>query len=295
MYLFSPLRYPGGKGKLAPFLKTLFRYNNLCDGTYVEPYAGGAAIGLALLLGGYAWEIIINDIDPLVHAFWWSVLNDSESLSRKIKDTPVGMETWNRQKLVHLHPEQHSKTDIGFATFFLNRTNRSGILNAGVIGGKDQEGPYKIDARYNKEDLLERISLIAKYKGRIKLFNLDAYDLINRLLPALTPKCLLYFDPPYFNKGKLLYSNFYSKDDHARMAALIRKLSLPWVVTYDDVPEVRTLYSGEKFVDFDISYSAHLSRPRGAEIMFYRNLVLPSAPRTRKSVSEKKHSKEKMD
>lgn len=284
---YSPIRYPGGKGKLAPYLKQLFQYNNLCDGTYVEPYAGGAAVALTLLLEGYAWEIIINDIDPVVYAFWWSVLNDTETLSRKINDTPVTMEVWHKQKLVHVSPGQHSLIDVGFATFFLNRTNRSGILQGGVIGGKDQDGPFKIDARFKKKDLIERINLIAKHRGHIKLFNLDAYDLINTIRPSLHQKCLLYFDPPYFRKGKILYKNYYTPDDHTKMAQLIRSLSVPWIVTYDNVDEIRNLYSGETQEEFDISYSAHTGRPRGAEIMFYRNVKLPFAPYTRKSTRKK--------
>lgn len=283
MHFFSPLRYPGGKGKLAPFIKRLFRYNNLCDGTYVEPYAGGSAVALSMLLEGYAWNIIINDIDPLIYAFWWSVLNDTEEFSRLIKDTKVTMREWRKQKMVHKHPEQYSKTEVGFATFFLNRTNRSGILKGGVIGGKNQDGPYKLDARFNKEDLLERINLIAEYRGRIKLFNLDAWELIVSLTPSLPKKCLLYFDPPYFNKGKFLYSNFYTPADHARMAALIRTLPFSWVVTYDNVPEIREFYAGEAYAEFDISYSAHLGRPRGSEVMFFHDLDLPSAPYTRES------------
>jgi len=283
MHYFSPLRYPGGKGKLAPFIKQVLRLNHLCDGTYVEPYAGGAAVALALLLEGYAWEIVINDIDPLVYAFWWSVLNDTENLSEKIEKTPVNMRIWHEQKAVLNNPVNFSLAEIGFATFFLNRTNRSGILKGGVIGGKNQDGPYKLNARFNKKDLLERIELIAKYRGRIKLFNLDAEDLINTLSPTLPHKSLIYFDPPYFKKGKLLYSNFYSSNDHAHIASVIRSLPFSWIVTYDNVTEIRRLYDGENKEDFDISYSAHLGRPRGSEVMFYRNLFLPSAPYTRKS------------
>lgn len=287
MHLFTPLRYPGGKGKLAPFLKQVFRHNNLCDGTYIEPYAGGAAVALNLLLEGYAWEVVINDIDPLVYAFWWSVLNDTESLSKKIHDAPVTIQTWHQQKLVHAHADQYSTTDVGFATFFLNRTNRSGILQGGVIGGKNQDGPFKLDARFNKKDMLERIDLIAKYKGRVRLFNKDAWELITELAPSIPQKCLLYFDPPYFNKGKFLYKNYYTPTDHARIANLIRSLPLPWIVTYDNVPEIHDLYEGEAHAEFDITYSAYLDRPRGTEIMFYRNLELPLAPYTRKSESNR--------
>ncbi|MRR15664.1 MAG: DNA adenine methylase [Deltaproteobacteria bacterium] len=283
MQYFSPLRYPGGKGKLAPFLKEVFSYNNLCDGIYIEPYAGGSAVALSLLLEGYAWEIIINDIDPMVYAFWWSLLNDTNSLSQKIIDTVLSVEEWKKQKLIYLHPEHHSLTDVGFATFFLNRTNRSGILEGGIIGGKKQDGPFKLDARFKKHDLVERISLIAQYKGRIKLFNEDAIRLIKKISSSLPNKCLIYFDPPYFKKGKLLYKNFYTPSDHAKIARYIRKLKCPWIVTYDNVPEIRELYEGEEQTEFDISYSTYLGRPRGEEIMFHKNLFLPSAPYTRKA------------
>jgi len=235
------------------------------------------------LLEGYAREVIINDIDPVVYAFWWAVLNDTETISSKIQDTPVTMEKWYEQKNVHIMQNEYSLTDIGFATFFLNRTNRSGILQGGVIGGKNQDGPFKIDARYNKKALLKRIDLIARYKSHIQLYNLDAYDLIKKIKLSLSEKCLFYFDPPYFNKGRVLYKNFYTPNDHAIMAKYIRKLKYSWIVTYDNVPEIRKLYEGEKQIDFEISYSAHTARPRGEEIMIYKNIVLPTAPYTRKA------------
>lgn len=282
MHIFSPLRYPGGKGKLAAFIKKTFHYNNFCDGRYIEPYAGGAAVALSLLLEGYAREIVINDIDPAVFGFWWTVLNDTEALSRKIQDTPVNMETWHEQRNIYRNRDQYSLEDVGFATFFLNRTNRSGIIKGGVIGGQKQDGPYKLDARFNKKELIDRIELIAGYRGRIILQNLDAYDLIETLLPTMPPKVLIYFDPPYFKKGKSLYKNFYTPGDHARMASYIRQLNHPWIVTYDNTPEIRKLYEGNHQVGFDISYSAHLSRPRGEEVMFYQGLDLPILPYTRK-------------
>ena len=283
MAQFTPLRYPGGKGKLANFVKRLFEYNNLNDGTYVEPYACGAAVALSLLLEGYAWRVVINDLDPCVHAFWWAALNDTETLLRKITDTPVNMDIWHTQKSVIANAKDFSTTEIGFATFFLNRTNRSGILEAGVIGGKGQTGNYPIHARFNKTDLLKRFELIALYRSRISLYNIDAHDLIKTVIPAITGKCLVYFDPPYFNKGKLLYRNCYTPRDHAIIAAAIRRLDIPWMVTYDNVPEIAHLYAGEHSAPFDICYSAHMDRERGSEIMFYKNLLLPCAPYTRKA------------
>lgn len=285
MHIFSPLRYPGGKGKLASFIKEVFYYNNLCDGEYIEPYAGGSAVALSLLLEGYARKIVINDIDRAVFAFWWTVLNNTEFLSRRINDTAVNMETWHKQRTIYHNKDQHPLEDVGFATFFLNRTNRSGIIKGGVIGGLNQDGPYKLNARYNKKELMKRIKLIAGYSGRISLYNLDAYDLITELSPNITSKVLVYFDPPYFKKGRSLYKNFYTPADHEKMASIIRRLKYSWIVTYDNTPEIKKLYEGSNQVEFDISYSAHLTRPRGTEVMFYHNIELPVLPYTRKEQS----------
>ena len=283
-HIYTPLRYPGGKGKLAPFIKNIFRHNMLCDGIYIEPYAGGSAVALTLLLEGFAWNVIINDIDKRVYAFWWSILNETDGLLRMIYNSDVNIKIWEKQKLIHQDIENHSLLEIGFATFFLNRTNRSGILQAGVIGGKDQTGPYKINARYNKKELCNRIELIAQYKNRIQLYNNDAIKFIHTISETLPEKSLIYLDPPYFNKGKTLYKNSYNEDDHKLVAKAVRSIKTPWIVTYDNVREIRELYSEENQVEFNISYSANKERHRGSEIMFYsKNIILPSMPYTRRS------------
>lgn len=283
MSFYTPFRYPGGKGKLAPFIQDIFKFNNLSDGTYVEPYAGGAAVAMTLLLEGYAWNIIINDIDRKVYALWWSILNNTDWLCKKINDTPVNMEMWQLQRNIYKNHAEYDLNAVGFSTFFLNRTNRSGILDGGVIGGKNQTGKFKIDARYNKKDLIARIKLIARYRDRIAIHNEDALLLMKKIYSSINQKTLIYFDPPYYEKGKLLYHNFYENDDHRELSYFIRKIKTPWLVTYDNVPEIKTMYNGERFSEFDIAYYAHLSRSRGQEIMFYKNLDLPSSPYARKS------------
>ena len=171
---FTPLRYPGGKAKLAAYVKEIIKANKLYDGEYVEPYAGGAAIGLELLFQEYVSVIRINDINQAVYSFWKSVLNETEELCRLVKNTRLSVASWDRQKRIFANPADHSYIQVGFATFFLNRTNCSGILNGGVIGGRDQSGPWKIDARYNADELIFRIESIAKMKKRIKLSRSDA-------------------------------------------------------------------------------------------------------------------------
>ncbi|HBG74136.1 MAG TPA: DNA methyltransferase [Anaerolineae bacterium] len=274
MPFLSPLRYPGGKRKLANYIKLVFESNNLLDGNYIEPYAGGASIALALLFEEYVGNIWINDLDRSVFAFWNCVLNDTEVLCRLIQDTPVNIDEWHRQKHVQADLDA-SLVQLGFSTFFLNRTNRSGILSGGVIGGKDQTGKWKIDARYNKSDLIGRIEKIARHRNRIHLHNQDALVFVRSVAPNLPERTLFYLDPPYFVKGQqLLYKSYYREEDHWAVAQMVRNLPLRWIVSYDDTPEIRALYQEFRSIEYSISYSAQ-DRYRGAEKMFFSdNLII---------------------
>lgn len=276
MDYYSPLRYPGGKGKVADYFKRIFQDNLLYDAVYVEPYTGGASVALSLLFNEYASKIVINDIDKSIYAFWHSVFNNTEALCKLISDTPVNIDTWERQKYIQKHKKCFGLLNLGFSTFFLNRTNRSGIINAGVIGGKEQKGKWKMDARFNKQELIRRIERIADYKSRIELHNEDAVSLIRKLLPNLPDKTLIYFDPPYYVKGKELYLNFYKHDDHQSIASEINQIqSQKWIVTYDNVAPIKQLYSGYRQVYYSLCYSAALPS-KGEEVMIFSdNLYIP--------------------
>ncbi|MEK0370956.1 MAG: DNA adenine methylase [Nitrosopumilus sp.] len=280
MSFYSPLRYPGGKGKVADYFKQIFRENLLYDGVYVEPYAGGASVALALLFNEYASKIIINDIDRSIFAFWYSVLNNTDKLCKLIHDTEVTVNNWELQRQIQKTKKQQSNLKVGFSTFFLNRTNRSGILNAGIIGGRQQTGQWKIDARYNKKELISRIERIAQYKDKIELHNSDAVQLVKSLRKTLQQKSLLYFDPPYYIRGKELYLNYYAENDHQEIAHEISKLSnQKWIITYDDVTPIRELYSDYRKKSFKLNYSAGSSNKQGQEIMiFSNNIYIPKHP-----------------
>lgn len=274
MNFYSPLRYPGGKGKVADYFKQVFKDNLLYDGVYVEPYAGGASVALSLLFNEYASKIIINDIDCSIFSFWHSVLNRTDELCKLIHDTPVTVETWERQRQIQKEKQRQRVLKVGFSTFFLNRTNRSGILNAGIIGGRQQTGEWKINARYNKKDLISRIERIAQYKDKIELHNSDAVQLVKSLRKTLPTKSLFYFDPPYYVKGKDLYLNYYRDSDHQDIATEISKISnQKWIVTYDDVSQIRKLYSDYRKKPFKLFYSAGSSNKEGKEIMIFSDNI----------------------
>jgi DNA adenine methylase len=273
MDYYSPLRYPGGKGKIANFIKQVFEKNLLSDGVYVEPYAGGASVALSLLIDEYASTIIINDFDRSIFAFWHSVINDADNLCDLIQKTSVNVNIWRQQKEVQKAKETADLLELGFSTFFLNRTNRSGIIKAGVIGGNDQSGNYKIDARFNKEELISRIKRIAEYKDRIQLYNLDAIKFIKTISKKLPTKTLIYFDPPYYVKGKDLYVNHYAHEDHLLVSNMINGITEhKWLVSYDNAPEIKAIYRKNKKFEYSLNYSA-VNSTTGTEVMFYHSAL----------------------
>lgn len=273
----SPLRYPGGKLKVVDYLKQLLEVNDLCGGTYIEPYAGGASVALSLLFSKHASKIKINDIDRSIYAFWHSVLNETDAMCRMISDTPVTMDVWQAQHELQKHKDEVDLLELGFSTFFLNRTNRSGILNGGVIGGKNQDGNFKMDARFNKADLIERIERVAGYADLIELTSMDAVELIKHYKRTPAQKTFCYLDPPYYVKGRDLYLNYYNDDDHRAIAQAIKKYKGKWIISYDAVPFLKDLYKDYRQQEYYLSYSAG-NPSKGKELMVYSNgLVLPDA------------------
>lgn len=272
-YIYTPLRYPGGKAKLAPFIKTIFEGNGLCDAHYVEPYAGGAGIGLSLLLTEYSRHIYLNDISYPLYCLWDTILNNTEYLTRRISNVRVTSTTWRRQKRIVKSPHEHATWEVGFAFFFLNRTNRSGIVTGGMIGGNDQTGAWKIDARFGKDELIRRIEAIAEYRDRISIHNMDAMDFMQMVTRKLPTKSFIYLDPPYYAKGSRLYTDYYRPDDHRHIAEYIQTgVVQPWIVTYDITKEIARLYSGLRRRTYTLNYSANSHR-KGTEVMFFSDCL----------------------
>ena len=264
---FSPLRYPGGKSKLTAYVLETMKLNNLEGAAYVEPFAGGCAIAWYLLLNGHARKVYINDLDPAIHAFWYCVLHKTEELCELIRFTPVSMDEWFKQREIYrAKPNDYLK--LGFATFFLNRTNRSGIMKAGVIGGLKQEGKYKLDCRFNKERLVTQIRAIAERRDDIRLTNLDATQFIEEHIPDIEGPAFVNIDPPYYVKGKGLYQNFFEHDDHYRLFESIKRITQPWIVTYDDTPEICGIYSEYSPESFGLTYTAQ-TKCKGSEVIVH--------------------------
>ena len=268
---YSPLRYPGGKNKLSAFIAQICIENNI-NGYYVEPYSGGASVALFLLLEGFVNKIIINDKDRSIYAFWHSVLNRTELLCEMIEKTEVTINEWRKQKDIQARKKNADLLELGFSTFFLNRTNRSGIINGGMIGGVSQNGNYLIDCRFNKSELIDRIRRIASRKKDIHLYRKDALkliDVIQNKYQDISANIIFYFDPPYYYKANSLYMNHYKDENHRLVSEKIKGIErIRWIISYDNVAEIKELYSDCNKNEYSFKHTAHSARV-GQEILFF--------------------------
>lgn len=270
---YSPLRYPGGKNKLSPFIAKICKDNRLTD-HYIEPYCGGAGVALFLLLNGYVDKVTINDKDKSIYSFWYSILHHTDEFIERIKSTDVTLEAWDKQRLIQSKKEEVSLLDLGFSSFFMNRTNRSGIILGGMIGGRSQKGEYKIDCRFNKEELIRRIVRIAEKRDFIEVTNEDAVDIIQRFSNLNMESSLVYLDPPYFKKADSLYLNHYSLNDHSTVSDSILNSQLSnWLVSYDNAPEINILYSDVDKLEYSFKHTAYNTR-EGKEVLFFSRGLL---------------------
>lgn len=274
-HIYTPLRYPGGKTSLFRFFERVIQENELEKVTYIEPYAGGVGAGLALLILDKVDQIVINDFDVAVYGFWHSILNEPERFISKIEETPLTINEWEQQKTIYKQKNKDDLFGLGFSLFYLNRTNRSGILNAGPVGGKSQNGKWKMDARFNKESLIERIRLIANYRDKITVLNMDGVDVIKKY--HKNKRALFYIDPPYYVKGGRLYLNSFKIRDHEKLANLLNQIvDSRWIVTYDNVKEIQELYKYRRQDTYILGYSAHHASPSGSEVVIFSDsLMIP--------------------
>lgn len=275
MRYLSPLRYPGGKGRLSPYIARLLHAQVPRPTSYAEPFAGGAGAALRLLVDEEVRSIKINDLSPGIAAFWRCVFDDTERFAQRVERQHVTIDVWHEMMAIYRDPDRQSDLDLGFATFFLNRCNRSGILDARPIGGLDQSGRWKIDARYNHTSLAERIRFLGEYRRRVTVTQLDGREFI-RQLDCGDSNTLLYVDPPYLVQGADLYLDALSARDHAELSELLRSIGLPWLLTYDVHADVATcLYGGLRIAEFDIAHTAQVQHVGSEYAVFGPGLNVP--------------------
>lgn len=275
----SPLRYPGGKALLSAYVSGVIEENLLSGCTLYEPYAGGASISLDLLRLGFVDRAVLVERDPLVYAFWWSVFNRCDELCAAIEACPVTLDTWHELQPTRLvdNPRKGSKfslLQLGLAGLFFNRTNFSGIIGAGPIGGQSQSSSYKIGCRFNKEALVRQVRAASKLSNRVSVNFGDAIEFLKKNSQKISSGfSFVYIDPPYYAQGRKLYRHHYSDDDHASLASYITAQGYPWIVSYDDHPRIRELYASKRMQPIYLDYKVKSNRT--AQELVISNLVIP--------------------
>lgn len=251
----TPLRYPGGKGSLKYFLANILAFNDLQGKTLIEPFCGGAGASIPLLVTGAIERLYLNDADPAIAAFWHSLFFDTSAFVNLVNSVPVTVEEWYRWREVLQCRDSSSQLELGFAAFYMNRCNHSGLLNGGPIGGFDQTGNYKIDCRFNRKVLINRIETIASFRDRVFISDLDACVLLSTVPSHHMDEALIFIDPPYVVQGKNLYKGtVFDEVKHRELADYIKPKDWRWVITYDDHPLIHNLYAERTLGVLELSY-----------------------------------------
>lgn len=273
----TPLRYPGGKQRLTPFILELLEANDVVGGDYVEPYAGGAGVAVDLLVNGHVNHVHLNDSSYPIYAFWNAVITQADVLCEMIASAVLNIDEWKHRREIVRNPDGHDPLEVGFSAFYLNRTNRSGVLTGGVIGGFAQTGEWKIDARFPKDELVRRIGMIAEHADSISLRNWDAERFMLEYIPDLPENTFVYCDPPYYVKSSRLYLNRYTATDHERIAEVIQtQLARRWVVSYDAAPKILELYDERDSFVYGLQYNANRVY-KGEEVFIFADDVIVPA------------------
>jgi DNA adenine methylase len=286
----SPLRYPGSKRRLICYLKEVLALNNLKPSLYVEPFLGGASVALQLMQEDLVEKVILMDIDPWIASFWHTVFFDTAWLVEQIQTVEVTLDKWWEFK----KSKPISTRDQALTCFFLNRTSFSGILEAraGPIGGKQQDSKYKIDCRFNRQVLIERIMEASLLKDKVyAVWDCSWIDGIQKIRELQDKKELstkdvfFYLDPPFFEEANALYRYYFNSQDHEMLRDSLLELADKFILSYDSAEQVEALYgsalkngtNGTHHHHVELLYSlAKISeRKRGKEVIITNLMQLP--------------------
>lgn len=269
------MRYPGSKARFVDFISRTIRLNGLHGCVFVEPFCGGASASIALLESGIVEYIAINDADPLIAHLWDIVFSvkHSDWLAEQVMTVPLTIDEWRKQK--SLKPT--SPREAALKCLYLNRTSFNGIIHkSGPLGGWGQT-KRTVGVRFNREKLALRIRELSELRNRVHVVSNNNWDsFCDRMLPV--NKSFFYLDPPYYHKADALYGYYFDNAEHIRLQNYLTAFKSPWMLSYDDAPEIRALYQGRslKARIIDSTYSTH---PMGGASHIGREVLYSNLPK----------------
>lgn len=266
---------------MTDFAQETLRLNGARGGTWVEPFAGGGGLALSLLGRGAVGRVVLNDTDDGVRSFWEAVLNEPDRVARDVATVPLTVAEWDRWRAVR--ERGGTGYEAGFAAFYLNRTNRGGVIDgAGVIGGRAQRGAYGMACRFPRAALVQKVRAIAAVRDRVEVRGEDGVAVIVRAAEDDPRGTFLFVDPPYWHKGPNLYGPPFGPHDHARLASALKAVRGPWIATYDRCEPVSALYRDRRVYEMEGALPPG-SVPRDAEVVVVsKGMAVPDRLRQRR-------------
>lgn len=234
----SPFRYPGGKTWLAPRIRQWLSSLPTRPATFIEPFAGGGSVGLAVAFEKLAEHTILIELDTQVAAVWETILSDDGQ--------------WLAQQMSAFHltlasvKTLLSRTDLSrreqaFRTLVKNRVNRGGILAPGAGLLKEGENGKGLLSRWYPDTLSKRILDICAIQDRLTFIEGDGLTFLEQ--HAQDDNAVFFIDPPYTAGSKKAGSRLYTHSmlNHEHLFAVADKLRGDFLMTYDDDEQVRAL------------------------------------------------------
>ncbi len=291
--ILSPLRYPGAKARLATFVAEVLKLNKLKPKLMVEPFAGGLSVSLKLLQAGYVEKIAIGEKDPLVASFWKVAFDQTAWLMKEIRTIPITIERWKYFR----GSEFTTDRERALACIFINRTSFSGIMatSAGPIGGQKQESDYKIDCRFNRDMLCNRLEKIGALKDKVVFIENSSWEATLKKASQSGYKkkdVFYYLDPPFYFKANKLYRHYFSDEDHQELHDTITREKSPWLLSYDMADAIVEKYTKNgtmpNKIGFLYSAAAQTSRTETEELIITNLSLLPKEATLRKKALKKR-------
>jgi len=246
-------RYPGGKSWLIPEIKNWIMSSPRKSSVFVEPFGGGAIAGLTVAAEGLAPRVFLSEIDDDVAAVWKTIFSernaDVEWLCERIRAFVVDVTAVD--DVLRIKPQ--TMRGRAFKAIVRNRMSRGGLMTEGAGLLKRGENGKGLASRWYPETLIDRIQALREIRHRVAFEQSDALEVISRF--ASDPDALYFIDPPYTaggnHAGRRLYTH--NKVDHQALFELVASVAGRALMTYHDVPEVRSLAERQGFEVREVS------------------------------------------
>lgn len=273
----SPLRYPGGKSRIWEHLAAQYTQAPLGEldaEIWFEPFAGGLGAGLKMLQESIIGELWFCEANRGLGALWGELVANPTALIDTVSSLPerMSLDVYQEALAVLAAPDSYPQLQVAVAALVVNRCSRSGMVTptTGPIGGKQQDGKYRVGDRWNLPRTISTLEKLAPLTRYMRFVGPDGISALAGLPNSgFAEEVFVFADPPYVGAGQRLYQHGLDESGHRALADALHDLDeTHWVLAYDEAPLVRELYEGLHIQEYTLHHTANRSKS-GAELLIY--------------------------